>query len=617
MLKKFNSSYKIQLFTICALSVTLILLCWIFMSIEVGKYKNSVIESYSTNQEILINEVAEDVEARLSNTAGLDYLTVGKAEAAAVTDIIMNAETSGSKYWFFYSSAGVIFEKNAEETRHVEGKNASELIRYWTMKGGNGTDAFEKLLSDRKNGTAVFTKDMKTGKEIVSVQYFKIGNKEYYLGMATSWTYIMSTERVNEHILYLYIFCAAVSLFLAVAVLLLCLKIYTEYKKSTTAYESLVDKTLQIQELTRKLAAKSEAVQTASIYDNLTKLYNRKFFDNLVDRVKNEQLMPVSIVVLDINGLKKLNSLAGYYAGDEILNQMADILRRVCIGSDVVARTGSSEFSVLMTSTKEAAAYATAKNAMRQFYDINDNQLTLSMGVAQMQEDNNSIFAVFEEARKNLSIAKMLDKNSNNSEIVTMLMEALAAYSTKTVDHCNRLMWTAIDLGNVLGMSPAQFSRLAVAAQLHDVGKIGIPDSILNKKTPLTDEERELVRRHSELGYKIVKSIPSLDEVAVDIFQHHENYDGSGYPLGLEGENISLNARIIHILDSFDAMTNKSVYATTKTIEEAIRELYHSSHLQYDPHILNEFVKSIEKNMLSGRTSDSDFLNERIEKSIS
>ena len=610
MLKNALKNYNVQLFAICTLAAILLLLSWFYMVREAGEYRNSTIEGYSANQEILVDEVARDVQAALSLAPDAELEDVKQAEADAVSDIIMQAETSGSKYWFLYSSTGVIFEKNTEETRNVAGKNAAELIRYWKLQGGGDTEAFEELLDSRKNGSTVIEKNVKSGKEIVSLQYFQVGYKDYYIGMATSQSYLMSTERVNEHILYLYIFCAVVSLCLSVAVLFLCLKIYRSHMAAERASESLVDKNLQIQELTRKLAVKNEAVQSASVYDNLTKLYNRKFFDNLLSKIKNELLMPVSIVILDINGLKKLNASAGYTAGDELLEKTAVILRRVCLDTDVISRTGSSEFSVLMTGTKEEAAYAVAKNLMRQFYDLDNSQLTLSMGVAQMHENNSNIFSVFEEARKNLNIAKMLDRNSSNSNIVTMLMSALGAYSQRTVEHCNRLMWMAIDLGNILGMTPAQFSRLAVAAQLHDVGKIGIPDSVLNKKSPLTEEERELVRQHSEIGYRIVRSVPALDEVAIDIQQHHEYYDGNGYPHGLAEENITLNARIIAILDSFDAMTNKSVYATTKTIEEAIGELYRKSHIQYDPHILNEFVKYIERSVLSGDETDSVFVSE-------
>ncbi|MEL7656758.1 MAG: diguanylate cyclase, partial [Bacillota bacterium] len=356
-----------------------------------------------------------------------------------------------------------------------------------------------------------------------------------------------------------------------------------------------------IQELNHKLESKSEAVENASIYDNLTKLYNRKFFDNLLSRINHDLLLPVSIVILDINGLDQLNTAEGYGVGDELLEKTADIMNRVCVQNDIVARTGSSEFTILMTGTKESEAYGTAENIRRQFINLDNGDLTLSIGVAQLKTNGSSIFTVLEAARKNLILEKMLDVNSNTNSITSMLMAALSAYSCEAVAHCDRLKEMAVSFGKELGMSSSELSRLAVAAQLHDVGKIGIPDSILNKKEVLADHEKELIRRHSELGYNIVKAIPFLDDVAVDILQHHESYDGTGYPDRLKGEQITINARIINIIDSFDAMTNASVYAATKSIEEAVQEIRKRSSGQYDPHLVNEFIKMIAGNYIKDK----------------
>jgi len=210
-----------------------------------------------------------------------------------------------------------------------------------------------------------------------------------------------------------------------------------------------------------------------------------------------------------------------------------------------------------------------------------------------MPMKENNIYTVIQTARKNLILDKMMDSNSNSNNIVSMLMETLSAFSREAVEHSVRLTNMALSFGRMLGLSPPELSRLAVAAQLHDVGKIGIPDSILNKKDKLDEQDIELIRRHSEVGYNIVKAIAFLDEVAIDVLQHHESYDGSGYPGGLRGDEITLNARIINIVDSFDAMTHDTIYAKAKTVEEAVNELCLRSGTQYDPHLINEFVKEI------------------------
>jgi len=586
-------NYKVELFTISIITIVLISLGWAYIFQETERYKDHILESFGVNQEVLVNQVAKSVKRELEQAVSNSGYLLERAEDVVAANVVQKAEASGSRYWFFYSADRVIFEKDAETTRSVKGKSLPELEQYWKLHGGSGVDAFAKMLSEESNGTAVFSKDNKSGDEIVSVRYFTVEGRDYFIGMSTKEAYARSTARVNEHILYLWTFSALVSLDIMIFSLLLCLRIFRQHKESEKMNRSIVDKSLMIQELNRKLNIKNEAVQHASIYDSLTKLYNRKFFDNLLSRINHELLMPVSIVVLDINGLGQMNAVEGYNAGDDLLAQTSEILHKVCIDTDIVARTGSSEFTILMTATKEVEAYGTAENIRRQFSNLENADLTLSIGVAQMQSKEESIFTVLEEARKNLILEKMLDANSNSNSIISMMMVTLSAYSCEAVEHSSRMKEMALLFGKRLGMSPSQLSRLAVAAQLHDVGKIGIPDSILNKSEALKDHERELIQRHSELGYNIVNAIPFLSEVADDILQHHEYYDGTGYPHGLSAENITLNARIINIIDSYDAMTNKKIYSTVKTPEEAINELRKRSGRQFDPHLVNEFVRAV------------------------
>ena len=591
MLQRIN--FKVKIFAICVLTFSFILLCCVYMEHESQKYKESIIQTFSSNQEIIVSEVAKSVRKRMESFVAEKDYSPTQSQDQVVEEIIKNAETSGSKYWFFYSSSGAIYEKDDTTTKSLKGKNLSEIIQYWKLQGGTGMEVFENLILRGANGSAFFSKSSLSGTEIVSLRSLTIDNVRYFLGMSTQQSYLMSVSRTKEHILYLYLFLGAVNLAIMILALFLCLIIYKQQKEFDRTHKSLTDKSIQIEELTRKLAHKTEAAQNASIYDGLTKLYNRKFFDTLLSRIKDEVFWPVSIVALDINGLSKINATSSYDAGDEILEKTSEILHRVCIDTDVVARTSGSEFAILMTTTNESEAYGTVENIKRQFSSINQAEVTLSIGVAQMQENEQSVFSTLDRARKNLTIDKMTDKNSNTYSIISLLMETLSAYSDKTVAHCDRLKERSVKLGKYLGLSSAELSRLSIAAQLHDVGKIGIPDSILNKKDTLSKYEKELIRRHPEIGYQIVKLIPALDEVAVDILQHHENFDGTGYPAGLEGEKITLNARIIAVVDSFDTMINASIYATTKTAEEAVHELRKYSYRQFDPHVVNAFIKEM------------------------
>lgn len=588
-----KQGYLIELTVILILTVSLLTLGWGFIYKESNKYRQNAVEALSANQEILVRQIAREAKSNLESyiiSGGLNRL---EAENNAAQNIMGNAEASGSRYWFFYAKDRIIYEKSREETEGNKDKSLKELSEYWRLHGGKNIDDFLSMISNGTSGSLVFSKDGKIGEEIVSHEIFTVGGVQYCIGTATKKSYLMAAAGTNDHILYLRIFAGIVSLDILLLSLLLCLKSYRNHRDVRSLKGDITDKNLQIQELTGKLELKSEAVENVSVYDSLTKLYNRKFFETLLVRIKDNLQPPVSFVVLDINGLEYLNSVKGYAAGDILIQNVTEIINKTCIDTDIVARTGSSEFTILMISTKLAQAYGAAENINRRFNGIDNGGLTLSIGAAQIKNKSDSIELILQTAKKNMILAKMLDKNSSSSSIISMLMETLSAFSKESVEHSKRLCTMARVFGEYLGLSPSEINRLAVAAQLHDVGKVGIPDSILNKPQSLEEFEKELMRRHPEIGYNIVKSIPFLDEVAIDVLHHHEHYEGNGYPAGLKGGEITLNGRIISILDSFDIMTHKRVYAKTKTVKEAMADLLSKSGSQYDPYLVEEFVKVV------------------------
>ncbi|MEL7571226.1 MAG: hypothetical protein AAGU14_11795, partial [Eubacteriaceae bacterium] len=228
---KIKINYKVQLLVIAVLTIALILLGWAYIFQESNKYRNSIIETFSANQEIIVDQVAKTVKIGLASASGSGY-TSEQAEQTVVSDIIKKAEASGSKYWFFYSSDRVIFEKSDEETRNLNGDSLLELIKYWRLQGATDMEAFEEMLLQGNNGSAVFTKNSETGVEVVSLKYFTAGGKSYFIGISTLQSYVMSSARVNEHILYLWTFSALVSLDILVFSLLLGLSIYRNEKTS-------------------------------------------------------------------------------------------------------------------------------------------------------------------------------------------------------------------------------------------------------------------------------------------------------------------------------------------------------------------------------------------------
>jgi diguanylate cyclase (GGDEF)-like protein len=556
---------------------------------ETNQYAVQALECFRGGQEKLLTQVRRDVEADLY------------ADQAQAIEALKRADASGSRHWFLYDSGGVLFERSETVTAEVSDMTLKQLADLWKIRGGERVDDFTDYMYEKRSGSLVFSKDAKEGPGLASVARFEVEGEPYYLGVFTLETYILESSGVNERVLHLRIFSAAASVALLIAGLALINRIRRHSKELGALRLDIEERTRQIEELSERLSSKVDTVEDVSIYDVLTGVYNKIFFDNLLARIQYDRVRPVSLMVVDINGLDRLNERVGYGAGDDLLKWTASLLEKFCITSDLIARTGSSEFSILMTNADEEQAYGTMENILRQFASTDTGGLTLSVGVAEMPESDERILPTMKQARKNLMLDKMLDPASDSYSTVNMLMEILVSFSKESVAQSNRMRHMAQEFGRELGFSAAEISRLALAAQLHDVGKIGIPMNILYKTGPLSPEEKELIKWHAEIGHSILKAIPNLEDVAEDILQHRERYDGTGYPQGLIDGQINLNARIINLLESYDAMTHERVYAKTRTGFEALEELTLQKGKQFDPYLVERYVAFMSAKMQAGQ----------------
>ena len=174
------------------------------------------------------------------------------------------------------------------------------------------------------------------------------------------------------------------------------------------------------------------------------------------------------------------------------------------------------------------------------------------------------------------------------------MMSLLEARDYITEGHSHRLQELCIRLGAVAGLSSIRLNDLKLLAQFHDIGKIGIPDQILFKPGPLTDDEWRQMRRHPEIGHRIARHIPDLSAIATLILHHHERWDGKGYPLGLSGEDIPVESRVLAIIDAYDAMTNNRPYREALPQEQALAEIKKNRGLMFDPQLTDQFLKLVE-----------------------
>lgn len=337
-----------------------------------------------------------------------------------------------------------------------------------------------------------------------------------------------------------------------------------------------------------------EQLKYLSLHDRLTGLYNRTFFEEELRRLVKCREYPISILSIDVNGLKFINDTLGYERGDELLRSCAGILRQSLRGYDIVARVGGDEFAAILCRTDEKAGQRIADRICSNVNLYNtehvDLHLSISMGVATADPEGASLQEAYKKAEELMYRDKLRHSASTKSQIVSTVMATLAERDFITEGHAQRLSELCLLLGQKIGLSPRQLNDLALLAQVHDLGKVGIPDSILFKKGPLANEEWKIMHQHPEKGYRIASCSHDLAGVADLILKHHERWDGTGYPLGLKGEEIPIECRILAIVDAFDAMTSDRPYRKAKSKEEAISELKRCSGSQFDPVLVKAFI---------------------------
>ena len=344
-----------------------------------------------------------------------------------------------------------------------------------------------------------------------------------------------------------------------------------------------------------KKKEKEERINYLLFHDDLTDLYNRRFFEEEIKRLDTERQLPLSIFIIDINGMKLVNDSYGHEVGDELLIKTANLLQSTFREEDILARWGGDEFSVLLPQTNEKEAENILSRIKFRCEETEQDKLPVSLGVgfaAKKQEDQN-IFEVLNKADSEMYRDKLMSKKSVTNNIVKNMLSTLATKSPETKSHTNRMAVLAMKLGNKIGLSNNQLNNLSLLATLHDIGKINISEDILIKAEKLKEDEWKLIKEHPHIGYKIALSCDDFSSVADEILAHHERWDGEGYPQGLREDEIPLLSRIITIVDAYDVMINGRPYKEAMSKEETIKELKDCAGSQFDPNLVEKFVEMV------------------------
>ncbi|HDK27219.1 MAG TPA: diguanylate cyclase [Candidatus Atribacteria bacterium] len=340
-----------------------------------------------------------------------------------------------------------------------------------------------------------------------------------------------------------------------------------------------------------------EKIKYLSFHDSLTGLYNRAYFEEELERYNFPRYYPLSVVMLDVNGLKVINDTFGHSEGDRLLQHLSQVLTSVSRQGDILARIGGDEFAILLPSTSteevhnfcERIKQACQQDKIEPIY----LRLNISLGHTTQKGEFKDTATILKEADKKMYQDKLFNGKSREKHFLEAFRILLAERDPHTSDHAGKLQELALSLGKRVGLTEYQLGNLKLLAILHDIGKIGIPDSILFKTHILTPSELEKMREHSRIGYRMAKNIPDFAPIAQEILYHHEYWDGTGYPEGLKGEKIPLLSRIISIVDAYDVMQSRRPYKRPVSKAEALKEIKRCAGTQFDPQLVEIFLKIV------------------------
>lgn len=345
----------------------------------------------------------------------------------------------------------------------------------------------------------------------------------------------------------------------------------------------------------RKLDEKK--IRYLSFHDKLTGVSNRAYLEEKMGRMNLENQMPLTFVMADINGLKLVNDVFGYHRGDELLKKAAQVLKNVCSNGEEVARWGGDEFVILLPKTDQAKAAEFVKKVKTActVVDHKPIQLSISLGTYTKENVFERVTDPLKEAEDRMFKNKLLQTESIRNAIISSFLKTLGEKDYETEAHVMRMQKFATQFGIALGLADNQLDELVLAVSLHDIGKVGIPETILNKKDSLSDEEWKIMKKHSEIGCRLAQSSPEIAHIAKDILYHHEHWDGSGYPKGIKENKIPLTSRIVSIVDAYDVMTHHRPYKKAIYHQQAVNELIRYAGKQFDPYLVKVFIETFTK----------------------
>jgi len=412
---------------------------------------------------------------------------------------------------------------------------------------------------------------------------------------------------------------------------------------NTEVLNSSIFSALERSRLQGRLAEANRTIQEMAFTDGLTGLFNRHFFNESLNREYENALRynyPLACIMVDLDFFKALNDRFGHLTGDEALRQIAETVRAMVRSGDVAARYGGDEVVILLPHTPMDGAMIVAQRIQAELrtnpitgIQTEEIYLTASFGISCLapgsfysKEDliNQADAALYhaKQGGKN-RIMRWVDDSEGSAleapsdysnmleyykrslqrlqlqvkdsyiELCETLVKAIESRDPLVVDFSKKVMGLAVSTGMELGLSSEEVEIIKNAAMLHDIGMIGIPDKVLLKKEPLTEEEIRSIQRHPAIGMEMLMPVSFLDRERQIILQHHEWFNGRGYPSGIRGERIPIGARIIAVADSYVAMCEDRTHRKGMESQKALGHIIHNKGRRYDPAVVEAFIVAL------------------------
>ena len=368
-------------------------------------------------------------------------------------------------------------------------------------------------------------------------------------------------------------------------------EISTKYRYSADGEIEIVGVSRNIEERKKK----EEETLFLSYYDQLTGLYNRRFYEEELRRLNTPRNLPITIIMADVNGLKLTNDAFGHQFGDRLLKIAAEILKSESRSDDIIARTGGDEFVILLPKTSSAGAEIVVNRILAKIAvtKLDGISVSVSFGYASKVCPDEKIDNIYAKAEDLMYRRKLLESNNTKSDTIRMIARNLSEKDAYEQAHCERVSEICRNIGLAMELTENEVNELELLGKMHDIGMISMSETILNKPTNLDPEEWREMKKHPEIGYQILRSVGEYAQIAEYVLCHHERVDGKGYPRNLKTDQIPVQSRILSIAEAYDSMTGSCSYRKPFSRSEAIKELQDNRNTQFDEHIVDVFIRKL------------------------